>query len=257
MTTTRRELLGTALVVGGAAALGARPRAALGDHAKPVLPASPSTSPAPAMAPPSSARAAYTVKPLPFDPTKLRGLSEKLLLSHHDNNYAAAVKNLNRVGEELARVGKDTPPFVTAGLRQSELAFTNSMILHEAYFSNLGGDGKAGGAIEKTLAEMNGGGGGFEEQFRAAAAGLAGGSGWVILAYNLHTNEPHIYTAINHTQSVAAGLPLLVLDMFEHAYQIDYGAAAAKYIDAFFQNVKWDEVERRLVTIRRAAAALR
>lgn len=94
----------------------------------------------------------FAPKPLPFDPTKLRGISEKLIVSHHDNNYAGAVKNLNGVRAELARASKDTPGFLVGGLRAKELAYANSMALHEAYFGNLGGDGRAGGSIAKALA---------------------------------------------------------------------------------------------------------
>ena len=77
------------------------------------------------------------------------------------------------------------------------------------------------------------------------ANGLAGGSGWVILAYNLHTHEVHNYWAWDHMHNVPMGSPLLVLDMYEHSYQLDYGAAAAKYVEAFMENVDWDEVNRR------------
>ncbi len=91
------------------------------------------------------------IAPLPFDPAKLKGLSEKLLRSHHENNYGGAVKNLNKVEEELARVTKDTPGFVVGGLKERELTFNNSMVLHELYFGNLGGDGKAGSAVQAAI----------------------------------------------------------------------------------------------------------
>ena len=199
----------------------------------------------------------HTLAPLPFDPAKLKGLSERMLRSHHENNYGGAVKNLNKVEEELARVGKDTPGFLVGGLKERELTFTNSMILHERYFGNLGGDGKASGSIEKALARDHGSFGRWEELFRATGASLAGGSGWAILDFNLHTGELRTYWSGNHTQSVAFGIPLLVMDMYEHAYAIDYGAAAAKYIDAFFQNIQWDEVNRRFERAQKAYAALR
>jgi Fe-Mn family superoxide dismutase len=86
---------------------------------------------------------------------------------------------------------------------------------------------------------------------------LAGGSGWAVLDYSLQNGELRIYWAGNHTQSVALGAPLLVLDMFEHAYALDYGAAAAQYVDAFFANVHWEEVNRRYERARRAARAWR
>jgi Fe-Mn family superoxide dismutase len=188
----------------------------------------------------------HTVLPLPFKPTALNGLSEKMIVSHHDNNYAGAVKNLNRVELELAQINSDTAPFVVAGLRQSELTFRNSKTLHEAYFGNLGGDGKRSGAIEKALAETYGTSTRWEEHFRATGNGLGGGSGWTVLELELQTGELRTTWSGNHTQTLATAYPLLVLDMYEHAYQIDFGAAAAKYIDAFFANIHWDEVNRRL-----------
>jgi Fe-Mn family superoxide dismutase len=199
----------------------------------------------------------HPLAPLPFDPGKLQGLSERLLRSHHENNYGGAVKNLNKVEEELARVDKDTPGFIVGGLKELELTFTNSMILHEHYFGNLGGDGKASGLIEKALAREHGSFSRWEELFRATGASLAGGSGWAILDFNLHTGELRTYWSGNHTQSVAFGMPLLVMDMYEHAYAIDYGAAAAKYIDAFFQNLQWDEVNRRFERAQKVHAALK
>ena len=194
---------------------------------------------------------------LTFDPAKLRGLSAAMLTSHHDNNYAAAVKNLNKVELELAKIDKDSPGFLVAGLRERELTYTNSKILHEHYFGNLGGDGKLAGAIDKRLGATFGSAARWEELFRATAMALGGGSGWVVLAGEVSTGELRIYGGTGHNQAVASGTPLLVLDMFEHAYAIDFGAAHAKYVDAFFGNVKWDEVDRRLARADKAFAALR
>ncbi|HVE83807.1 MAG TPA: Fe-Mn family superoxide dismutase [Myxococcales bacterium] len=240
----RRELLQAA--VAGAAMAGA---AAAAGAAAPPAPAP--AAPAGAVAP-----GKHDVVPLSFDPKKLAGLSEKLLVSHHDNNYAGAVKNLNKVEEELARVNKDTPGFLVAGLRERELTFTNSLILHELYFGNLGGDGKAAGAVAAALGEAFGSLARFEELFRATGASLGGGSGWAVLSLNFRTGHLNVYGSGNHTQALASGQPLLVMDMYEHAYAMDYGAAAAKYIDAFFQNARWDEVDRRYQRARKAAATL-
>jgi Fe-Mn family superoxide dismutase len=198
----------------------------------------------------------HSIVPLPFDPTKLKGLSEKLLRSHHENNYGGAVKNLNKVEEELARVNKDTPGFLVAGLKERELTFNNSMVLHELYFANLGGTGKAGNAVQSALAQSFGSYARFEELFRAVGTSLAGGSGWAVLDHNFQTGQLGIHWSGNHTQNAAYSAPLLVMDMYEHAYAIDYGAAAAKYIDAFFQNIQWDEVQRRLDHVQKAGAAL-
>jgi len=198
----------------------------------------------------------HPVRPLPFDGRKLDGISERMIVSHHENNYGGAVKNLNKVEEELSRVTKDTPGFVVAGLKERELTFTNSMILHEQYFGNLGGDGKASGEIEKRLAAQYGSFARWEELFRATGMSLSGGSGWALLDYNFQTADLCTYWSGNHTQSVAFGQPLLVLDMYEHSYQMDYGAAAAKYIDAFFRNINWDEVNSRWERAEKAAAVL-
>lgn len=198
----------------------------------------------------------HAIKPLPFDPRKLQGLSERLIVSHHENNYGGALKNLNKVEEELTRVTKETSGFIVSGLKERELTFANSVILHELYFGNLGGDGRPGAGIEKALAAAFGTSARWEELFRATGMSLAGGSGWAILDFNFHTGDLRTYWAGNHTQAPASGVPLLVMDMYEHAYQMDYGAAATRYVDAFFKNVNWDEVNRRLERARRAAAAL-
>jgi Fe-Mn family superoxide dismutase len=200
----------------------------------------------------------HAIQPLPFDPKKLPGLSEKLLVSHHDNNYGGAVKNLNKVEEELSKVGPDTPGFTVAGLEAAKLKFTNSMILHELYFENLGGDGKAPGPqTERMLVQAYGSRARWEELFRALGNSLGGGSGWAILDWDFHAHGPRTYWAGDHTNAVASGAPLLVMDMYEHAYAIDYGASAKDYIDAFFKNIQWAEVERRLGRAQKGDAALR
>ena len=194
------------------------------------------------------------VKPLPFDPSKLRGLSERLIVSHHENNYGGAVKNLNLTEEELARVTKDTPPLLVAALKERELTFANSATLHELYFGNLGGNGHPGGPVADAVSRACGSFPRWEELFRLTGMGLAGGSGWAVLAWDFQRGEVRTYWSGNHTQACAFGQPLLVLDMYEHSYALDHGAAAAKYVDAFFQNIKWDEVNRRFQSAQRRSA---
>lgn len=113
------------------------------------------------------AAGAHKVVPLPFNATKLPGLSEKLLTSHHANNYGGAVKNLNAVELELDKVTKDTPGFQVAALRERELTYANSVYLHERYFENLGGDGKRAGDFAKALDKQFGSAARWEEQLRA------------------------------------------------------------------------------------------
>ncbi|HZE71837.1 MAG TPA: Fe-Mn family superoxide dismutase [Pyrinomonadaceae bacterium] len=186
-------------------------------------------------------------KPLPFAATKLKGISEKLIRSHWENNYSGAVKALNAVEQRLAALlnERDLPAYIYGDLKREELVRTGSVVLHEQYFANLGGDGRASGKVVELIKQWFGSYEQWELEFKKTANALGGGSGWTILSFNLHTGELHNYWAWDHMHNAAMGFPLLVLDMYEHAYQMDYGAAAGKYIDAFMQNVNWDEVNRR------------
>jgi Fe-Mn family superoxide dismutase len=199
----------------------------------------------------------WPVKPLPFDPTKLNGLSERLLVSHHDNNYAGAVRRLGQIQQMLSSLPDNAPGFQTKGLKMEELIATNSAILHEEYFANLGGDGKPSGAIQQAIAKDFGSFDKWEQDFRATSNALGGGSGWAILAFNLRNGKLHNYIAFDHTDNVAFGRPILVNDMFEHAYHMDFGSAAARYVDAFMQNIKWEECSARYEEGLKILAALR
>jgi Fe-Mn family superoxide dismutase len=206
----------------------------------------------PAMPEPIAAFAANVQpKPLTFDPAKLNGLSEKLIRSHWENNYGGSVKTLNAVRQKLgaALADKDTPPFVYGDLKREHLMRTGSVAMHELYFENLGGDGKADAASRKAFGDALGSFDTWETEFRKIATSLAGGSGWVVAAYNPHGGIVENFWLADHLHYPAACTPLLVMDMYEHSYAIDYGAAAAKYIDAFFLNIQWDVVSGRLARI--------
>jgi Fe-Mn family superoxide dismutase len=193
-------------------------------------------------------RGEHQPKPLPFDPTKLQGLSERLVRSHWENNYGGAVKALNAVEQRLAATlaDPDLPPYLYGDWKREELVRTGSVVLHEHYFANLGGDGRPSGSAAALLKEWFGSVEAWEAEFRRTGMALSGGSGWVVLARNLQTGAVHNYWLWDHQHQPAMAVPLLVLDMYEHAYHMDYGAAAAKYLDAFFRNVQWDEVIRRV-----------
>ena len=236
----RRDLLAH----GAAAGVALLALSARADVAKPA---------AKAKVPPAPGK--HAPVPLGFKPAALAGISEKMIASHHDKNYAGAIKNLNKVETDLAALKADAPGYLVAGLREKELTYFNSMVLHEHYFANLGGNGKRSGALETRLGS-DFGAGAWEAQVRAVAMGLGGGSGWVVLALSLHDGGLRIAQATNHTQALAFGAPLLVLDMYEHAYALDYGADHAPYIDAFFKNVAWEAVEARYDRAMKALAAL-
>lgn len=190
-------------------------------------------------------------KPLSFDPSKLDGLSERLIRSHWENNYGGSVKALAIVKKRLAEAlsDKDLPPYVYNDLKREHLLRTGSVVFHEYYFDNLGGDGKAGATERQMIAESFGSFDLWETEFRRIGAGLGGGSGWVVLGHNTHTGHLENYWLADHAHGPAATLPILVMDMYEHSYQMDFGAAAAQYIDAFVANIQWDVVAKRLEAV--------
>ncbi|MDB5360318.1 MAG: superoxide dismutase [Rhodospirillales bacterium] len=183
----------------------------------------------------------YEIKPLPFDPSRIKGMSEKILTSHYENNYVGAVKRLNAIDAELASLDwAKAPNFVINGLKREELIAANSMILHEQFFDGIGGDGQPGGMIEEAIKRDFGSVDRWRAEFTAMGKAEGGGSGWVILSYLPRDKRLVNCWAADHTTTLAGGRPVLVLDMYEHAYHMDYGAKAAAYVDAFMQNIRWD-----------------
>jgi len=182
----------------------------------------------------------FAIKPLPFDPQHIKGMSEKMLTSHYENNYSGAVKRLNAITEQLALLDwVSAPVFTVNGLKREELLATNSMILHELFFDGLGGEGEPTGNLADALNRDFGSVEKWRTQFVATGKALGGGSGWVLLTYSTHDKRLINTWAADHTMTLANGRPILALDMYEHAYQMDYGAKAASYIDAFMSNIKW------------------
>ena len=233
-TSTRREILGSALT---ATFLAATTSAPAGEQAT---------------APATAVREAFGVQltpaPLPFDAKSLKGLSEKLIQSHWENNYSGAVRALNTVRGRLAQAIGDAelPPYVYTGLKREQLMRTGSVVLHELYFGNLGGNGTADAVARTRLGAAFGSYDRWETEFRRIGQGLAGGSGWVVLGYNHSLGLMENYWMADHATGPVSTTPLLVMDMYEHAFAIDYGAAAARYIDAFFANIQWEVVLKRL-----------
>lgn len=201
----------------------------------------------------ASAAPAFTsqteLKPLSFDPARLNGLSERLIRSHWENNYGGSVRALAAVKQQLLNLPSDAPAYIYNDLKREHLLRTGSVVLHEYYFDNLGGNGQAGATERQRIAESFGTFDAWETEFRRIAAGLGGGSGWVVLGYNTHLKQFENYWMADHAHSPAATTPLLVLDMYEHSYHMDFGAAAAQYIDAFFKNIQWEVVASRIAAV--------
>lgn len=188
----------------------------------------------------------FSPKPLPFDPAAITGLSAKLLTSHHDNNYAGAVKRLGAIRAEFAKTDPLTAPgFALNGLKREELIAWNSMILHEVYFAGLGSTSKLGAKLAQAIERDFGSHTRWAAEFTGMGKALGGGSGWVLLQWSEHDGRLVNQWAVDHTMTLAGGTPLIALDMYEHAYAIDYGAKAGDYVEAWMKVVNWDAASRR------------
>jgi Fe-Mn family superoxide dismutase len=182
----------------------------------------------------------FDVKPLPFDPKKIKGMSEKLLVSHYDNNYTGAVKRLNAIVEQLGNLDyAKALGFQINGLKREELIATNSMILHEVYFAGLGDESQPGPALSEAIARDFGSIDRWRAEFVAMGKAEGGGSGWVVLNWDQRNKRLVNAWAADHTTTLAGGRPILVLDMYEHAYHMDYGAKAGDYVEAFMRAIHW------------------
>lgn len=185
-------------------------------------------------------------RPLPFDATKIPGLSEKILTSHHDNNYVGAVNRIGAIQGELAKLDMTKAPgFMLNGLKREELLAINSMILHEIYFSSLGkGGSKPDTTLAKRIDTDFGSMDKWRAEFVAMGKALGGGSGWVLLTYSPRSGRLLNQWANDHTMAIADGHVLLALDMYEHAYHMDYGAKAGAYVDAYMGALEWANADK-------------
>lgn len=190
---------------------------------------------------------AYTAK----DYTKLLGMEgfSETLLKNHFTLYQGYVTNTNKLIEiitQMVKEGKTVTPEFSELKRRFGWEF-NGMRLHEYYFDNLGGKTgiDQGGKLFKKISEDFGSYDNWEKEFRAV--GAMRGIGWAILYQDILTERLFNFWINEHDVGHPSGcVPILVLDVFEHAFMIDYGLKRADYIEAFFKNINWKEVERRL-----------
>lgn len=198
----------------------------------------------------------FQARPIAFKPARLKGLSWRLIASHYENNYGRAVRRLNAIRAELGQLQAATAPgHRLNGLKREELIATNSMLLHELYFDGLGGSGgPPDGALAEAITRDFGSTERWRTEFMAMGRALSGGSGWVVLTRSSRDGTLCNMWAADHTHALAGGTPILALDMYEHAYHLDFGANAAAYVDAFMNNLHWQRVGERFAG---AAAAAR
>jgi Fe-Mn family superoxide dismutase len=184
----------------------------------------------------------------------MNGLSERLLVSHYENNYGGALRRLNAIAARLAALDwARTPVFEINGLKREELVAAGSVILHEIYFDSLGGSGdnpptglgeppaELAQALERDFGSFTA----WRTEFTSMAKALAGGSGWAILAWSERLDRLVNQWAADHAHNLSGAIPILALDMYEHAYHLDFGAKAAAYVDKVMENLNWERIGAR------------
>jgi Fe-Mn family superoxide dismutase len=207
----------------------------------------------------------YEAKALPFR-VPLSGISNRALENHHDKLYVGYVEKKNEIENELEKLGRDIVGGKAAGgnttyselraLKDGETYAVNGVYLHEWYFEGLGGDGSLDQAtalrneIEQSFGSIES----FVKYFSECAMAARG---WTILAWNTKESRLWIYNSDAHNQGGVWGcLPVIVLDVYEHAYFMDFGADKHKYIETFWKNFNWtaaNELFERVSAVRLAS----
>jgi len=192
------------------------------------------------------------VKNLPFK--ELNGISQKTIEIHWGKLYQGYVKKWQEIHEKLKAVDKSLANATFSDLRELKLEETfaaNAIILHEAYFDILGlpaeASAKAGGEVVEAITKDFDSFEAWQEEFEAL--GLAS-RGWVILSYDFNDGKLRNYIADAHNlYGIWGASPILVLDMYEHAYFIDFGSDKKAYIESFFQNLNWEIINKKFQKI--------
>jgi len=180
-------------------------------------------------------------KPLKYK--ELDGLSEQILAEHHDVLYTGYVNKTNAIQDALKNVDLSKANATYSDLRELKVEETfalNGVKLHEAYFDSMGGNNECSGNIKELIEADFGSIEKWAEEFQAL--GLAS-RGWVVLAYDWDEKKLHNFISDVHNHGgVWNCTPLVVLDVYEHAYMLDYGVKRKDYVDTFMKNLDWKEV---------------
>jgi len=190
----------------------------------------------------------YEVKKLSY--TELSGFSAKQISFHHDVHYAGYVNKRNEVHEklktvDLSKANANYSEF--RSLKKEETFNASGQLLHELYFDMFGGDGKFSDDMEviKKIKEDFGSFDSFKQQMVATAKAARG---WAVLCIDPTDNKLRIFLADAHNDGAVWGaIPLIALDVYEHAYYVDYGPDRARYLEPFFNNLDWNKINQRFI----------
>lgn len=180
---------------------------------------------------------------------KMQGISEKNITEHlklyngYVNKYNEIMEKTEALSNDEAKAGNIT--YSAIRVLKVELSFAIGGIKnHEVYFANLGGQGgRPGGAL---LAQIERDFGSYERMEAELRGCAMSGRGWAFLAYDMEYKRLYVFVGdAQNTFPVWSAVPVLALDVYEHAYYLDYQTARAPYIDAFFNNLDWADVESR------------
>lgn len=201
----------------------------------------------------------YTLPELPYAYDALEPhLSAETLKLHHDKHHATYVKGANEAMDKMSQA-RAKGEFATINQLQKDLAFNLSgHFLHSLFWQNMSpdGGGKPSGDLARAIGTTFGGYAGFSSQFEAAAAKLQG-SGWVSLAWEPLGKQLMVEQVLDHQENIGNGtLPILVMDMWEHAYYLQYQNRKADWVAAFWKLVNWDDVAQRYAKVTQADVGL-
>lgn len=199
-------------------------------------------------------------KALPFDQEKLQGISGKTLAIHHDKLYVGYVNKVNEINKGLRQKfedltsGKEIEGNATyselRALKAEETFAVNGVYLHEWYFDVLGGSGdwKDAPELTKALEEKWGS---MENSLKYFSTCAMAARGWSVLAWDLKAGRLKHYNSDTHNQGgIWGAIPVIVLDVYEHAYFIDYGSDRKKYIEDYWKNFNWAKAEEVYLKVR-------
>lgn len=200
----------------------------------------------------------YVLPKLPYDYGDLQPfMSNEQLTIHHDKHHQAYVNGANAILQKLDKARKEGADFDLKSTLK-ELSFNiGGNLLHSLFWNNLAPPKKAGGRPDGNLADVLdkefGSFDRFKKEFTQAAASVEG-SGWAALTICKQTKRPIIMQIEKHNTNVYPGFRILmVLDVFEHAYYIDYKNDRAKYVEAFWSLVNWNKANERLEDFKKRA----